>query len=81
MTLRTRLALMSGFLLFMLCGLGIFSLVQMDRINTTSSELAQLWLPSTRYTMRLRAVCANFRIAEIQYISSTEEEQRLKYKK
>ena len=81
MTLRMKLALMSGFLLFMLCGLGIFSLVQMDRINATSAELAQTWLPSTRYSMRLRAVCANFRIAEIQHVSSTDASQQLRYEK
>lgn len=32
-TLRTKLTLATGFLLVMLCGLGVFSLTQMSRIN------------------------------------------------
>ena len=45
-----------GLLLAMLCGMGIFSLIQMSRINAASTEIADNWLPSTRYAQGLN-VC------------------------
>lgn len=65
MTLRTKLALATGFLLIMLCGLGIFSLTQMNRINGVATEIVDEWLPATRYAMRLDTLASDFRIAEI----------------
>lgn len=61
MTLRTKLALATGFLLIMLCGLGIFSLTQMNRINGVATEIVDEWLPATRYAMRLDTLASDFR--------------------
>ena len=81
MTLRTKLALSTGFLLIMLCGLGIFSLTQMNRINDVAGEIIDEWFPATRYTMRLDTLVSDFRIAEIRHIYATEQDVMAGYEK
>ena len=81
MTLRTKLTLATGFLLVMLCGLGVFSLTQMSRINDVADEIIDGWFPSTRYAMRLDTLVSDFRIAEIRHIYATEQEVMAGYEK
>ena len=70
-----------GLLLAMLCGMGIFSLIQMSRINAASTEIADNWLPSTRYAQGLNVYASNYRIQEIMHIFSTSKELMEKYEK
>ena len=81
MTLRTKLTLATGFLLVMLCGLGVFSLTQMSRINDVAVEINDGWFPSTRYAMRLDTLVSDFRIAEIRHIYATEQDVMAGYEK
>ena len=81
MTLRTKLTLATGFLLVMLCGLGVFSLTQISRINDVADEIIDGWFPSTRYAMRLDTLVSDFRIAEIRHIYATEQEVMAGYEK
>ncbi len=81
MTLRTKLALATGFLLIMLCGLGIFSLTQMDRINAAATEIIDEWFPATRYAMRLDTLASDFRIAEIRHIYASDQKTMAEYEK
>ena len=81
MTLRTKLTLATGFLLVMLCGLGVFSLTQMSRINDVAVEIIDGWFPSTRYAMRLDTLVSDFRIAEIRHIYTTEQDVMAGYEK
>ena len=81
MTLRTKLTLATGFLLVMLCGLGVFSLTQMSRINDVAVEIIDGWFPSTRYAMRLDTLVSDFRIAEIRHIYATEQDVMAGYEK
>ena len=81
MTLRTKLTLATGFLLVMLCGLGVFSLTQMSRINDVAVEIIDGWFPSTRYAMRLDTLVSDFRIAEIRHIYATEQDVMAEYEK
>ena len=71
MKLSIKLSLAMGLLLAMLCGMGIFSLIQMSRINAASTEIADNWLPSTRYAQGLNVYASNYRIQEIMHIFST----------
>ena len=80
-TLRTKLTLATGFLLVMLCGLGVFSLTQMSRINDVAVEIIDGWFPSTRYAMRLDTLVSDFRIAEIRHIYTTEQDVMAGYEK
>ena len=81
MKLATKLSLAMGILLAMLCGMGIFSLVQMSRINDSSTEIADNWLPSTRYAQGMNVDTSDYRIQEIMHIFSTTPEQMARYEK
>ena len=81
MKLATKLSLAMGILLAMLCGMGIFSLIQMSRINDSSTEIADNWLPSTRYAQGMNVDTSNYRIQEIMHIFSTTPEQMARYEK
>ena len=81
MKLATKLSLAMGILLAMLCGMGIFSLIQMSRINDTGNEIADDWLPSTRYAQGMNVYTSDYRIQEIMHIFSTTQEQMARYEK
>jgi len=52
MKLSVKLSLMAGFLMVLTVALGLFSLVQMSKINDGSTDINQNWLPSTRLGWR-----------------------------
>lgn len=72
MKLAVKLSLAMGILAVMLCGMGIFSLYQMSRINDASTEITLNWLPSTVNVQRLNTLTSDYRIAEILHIYSME---------
>ena len=53
MKLSVKLSLMAGFLMALTIALGLFSLVQMSKINDGSTDINHNWLPSTRYALNL----------------------------
>jgi CHASE3 domain sensor protein len=69
----TRLMLAFGLVLALTGVLGILSVVQLDRVNQTSTELEVNWLPSTRMAGDLNTATSDFRIAELQHVLSVEE--------
>ena len=75
MKLRTKLSLSMGLLMAMLCGLGIFSLYQMNKINDASTEITQNWMPSTVNAQRLNTLTSDYRIQEILHIYSTDQQE------
>ena len=75
MKLRTELSLSIGLLMAMLCGLGIFSLYQMNNINDASTEITQNWMPSTVNVQRLNTLTSDYRIQEIMHIYSTDQQE------
>ena len=75
MKLRTELSLSMGLLMAMLCGLGIFSLYQMNNINDASTEITQNWMPSTVNAQRLNTLTSDYRIQEILHIYSTDQQE------
>ena len=81
MKLATKLSLAMGILLAMLCGMGIFSLIQMSRINDASNEIADGWLPATRYAQGMNVSTSDYRIQEIMHIFSTTREEMAYYEK
>ena len=81
MKLRTKLSLSMGLLMAMLCGLGIFSLYQMNKINDASTEITQNWMPSTVNAQRLNTLSSDYRIQEILHIYSTDKQDMAVYAK
>ena len=75
MKLRTKLSLSMGLLMVMLCGLGIFSLYQMNNINDASTDISKNWMPSTVNVQRLNTLTSDYRIQEILHIYSTDQQE------
>jgi len=53
--------------------LGIFSIIELVKVNQASTEIATNWLPSIKVANQLQASMARFRISELQHIVSTDE--------
>ena len=53
--------------------LGIFSIVELVKVNHASTEIATNWMPSIKVGLQLQTSMARFRISELQHIVSTEE--------
>ena len=81
MKLRTKLSLSMGLLVVMLCGIGIFSLYQMNSINNASTEIAKNWMPSTNAANSLNTLTSDYRLYEVMHIFSTTAEDMATYEK
>src|SRR5450830_81594 len=54
-------------------GLGIFSIVELFKVNQASTDITTNWLPSIKVGLQLQASMARFRISELQHVVSTDE--------
>lgn len=79
MKLSVKLSLMAGFLMALTIALGLFSLVQMSKINEGTTDINQNWLPSTRYVLNLNVNTSDFRLAQVQLANSPEAQDRARY--
>ena len=79
MKLSVKLSLMAGFLMALTIALGLFSLVQMSKINDGTTDINQNWLPSTRYVLNLNVNTSDFRLAQVQLANSPEAQDRARY--
>ncbi len=81
--LRIGPKLISAFsvVIAILCGLGGFSLWQMDRINQSSTEIADNWMPSVRETLQMNTATSDFRIAELQHVLSQDAETMARFER
>src|SRR5256885_9530082 len=48
-------------LLLLTAGLGLFSVVQLDRVNRTATDLAHHWMPAERVIMEMRYQLQRYR--------------------
>ena len=79
MKLSVKLSLMAGFLMALTIALGLFSLVQMSKINDGTTDINQNWLPSTRYVLNLNVNTSDFRLAQVQLANSPDAQDRARY--
>ena len=79
MKLSVKLSLMASFLMALTIALGLFSLVQMSKINDGTADINQNWLPSTRYVLNLNVNTSDFRLAQVQLANSPEAQDRARY--
>ena len=75
----TQIAFGFGALLLLMLGLGVFSIVQLAKVNQTSTDMEINWLPSVRITQELNTNTSDFRIDELQHILSTGPEEMTQY--
>ena len=79
--LKAQLSLGFGILIAVLCGLGIFALIQMSQINDKSTEIANNWLPSVDVVNRLNTATSDLRVAEFQHLTLTDPAQMAVWEK
>jgi methyl-accepting chemotaxis protein len=65
-----RLILSHGLLILITTVLGIYGMFQLDKVNETSTEIANNWLPSVSISSRLNTLTSDFRIVEFDHILS-----------
>ena len=81
MRVGAKLALAFLSVVLLSIALGALSLMQLNNLNRNTQEIATNWLPSLRAVAAMRASLLEFRIAELQHISSTSEEDMSTYEK
>ncbi|UFS68786.1 MCP four helix bundle domain-containing protein [Geomonas sp. RF6] len=68
-------------LLTLMVFLGIFSIVQLSRVNGSTVDMGTNWLPSVKTLGRISNVVATYRRSELLYLLSTKKEDMEKYEK
>ncbi|SHN18547.1 methyl-accepting chemotaxis protein [Duganella sacchari] len=79
--LFNKLLLSFAVVLALSLGLGIFSVVQLARVNQTSTDLETNWMPSVRVLLEMKYDISRYRAQESQHLLSSSEEDWAKYEK
>jgi methyl-accepting chemotaxis protein len=75
--ISTKLSMSFAVILILTSFLGGFSLVQLDRVNNTSTVMADNWMQSVQVTLELNTLTSDFRLAEANHVLSiTPDEQK-----
>ena len=78
--IKISVKLSGAFLLMVMLtgGIGLFALIQLARINTSTEEMASNWLPSIRYAGEMQGLLNDFRQSETQHaLAVTAEEKKV----
>ena len=78
MNIGVKLGLGFAAVLGLMLGMGIFAVIEMGKVNDMSSEMAQNWMPSVRYSEALNTDAAVYRLKELQHILSDNPADRAK---
>ena len=77
--LANKLLLSFILVLGLTVGLGVFSVIQLSKVNQKSTDLAENWMPSARMLLELKTDLARYRTNELQHIMSETPEDRGNY--
>ena len=79
MKLSVKLSLMAGLLMSLTVVLGVFSLVQMARMNSGTESINNDWLPSIRYALCISVNTSDYRSLQVQLASSKTAEDHTRF--
>ncbi|RJG26376.1 methyl-accepting chemotaxis protein [Massilia cavernae] len=79
--LATKLAISFAAVLVLTLILGIFSIIQLTRVNASTTDIAYNWMPSSRAALEMEASLARYRVQALQHILSTEDAEMSRYEK
>ena len=71
LTIKLKLALGFGIVLAMICGLGLFTLMQMSAINAQANFIATNWLPAINAAHEVNTGTADLRVAELHLLAAS----------
>jgi methyl-accepting chemotaxis protein len=76
--LKISRKLISSFMVvaLMVLGLGVFSIRQLDKVNSASTDISTNWLPSIRTLSRIELTLARIRSFQMQHILATDAKER-----
>lgn len=75
----TKLLTAFGIVLALTLFVGALAIVQLGRVNQTSTDMEVNWMPSVRHASALNTATSDFRAAELQHILSTSEQEMAAY--
>ncbi|OQW39369.1 MAG: chemotaxis protein [Proteobacteria bacterium SG_bin4] len=61
--------------------LGLFSLTQLNNLNTASTEITGNWLPASKVAAEMNIQTSDLRIAEMSHVLSTTDQDMQRYEK
>jgi len=67
--------------LTLMTGLGIFSIVQLSRVNNSTVDIGSNWLPSVKALGKVSNLVGEFRRSEMQHILADSKENQVAYEK
>ncbi len=79
--ISTKLLISFAAVLTLTVVLGVFSILQLAKVNQTSVDLATNWMPSVRAVLEIKANIMRYRAQEAQHILSVNEDDMAKYEK
>ena len=79
--LSSKLLLSFGAILVLTLVVGGLSILQLDRVNQTGTDLARQWLPATRNVMEVKYQLQRYRSQEQQHVLSATPEEAATYEK
>jgi len=77
--LSSKLLLSFGAILVLTALIGLLSILQLDRVNQTGTDLARQWLPATRTAMEVKYQLQRYRSQEQQHVLSATPEEAATY--
>jgi len=54
--------------------LGIFSIIQLGKVNQASTDIATNWMPSVKTSLELKVLLVRIRMVQLQHVLSSKEE-------
>ena len=79
--ISAKLIISFGVILSLTIFLGIFSIIQLAKVNQTSTDMEINWMPSVRAASDMNTNTSDFRIAELQHIAAITDEETAVYEK
>jgi len=60
---------------------GVFSIVQLEKVNQMSTDITTNWMPATRALLEMKGLMSRYRSQELQHILSTQDAEMTAYEK
>lgn len=81
MSVKLKMTLSNVFVVCVLIGLSIYSLMALGSINKKSTVIEEEWLPNIQLASQINTLAANFRIKELQHVIAEDDASMAKYEK
>ncbi|MEF7616318.1 methyl-accepting chemotaxis protein [Aquincola sp. MAHUQ-54] len=81
MKIGTRIGLGFAAVIVLMLAMGGFAILQMGKVNDSSTDIADNWLPSIRYVEEMNTNTSDLRILELQHVISEKPEDMQRFER